>query len=171
MRKKLLGLLMASLLTACGSDTVTRGDPPPPVPNATVTATGEGSLIVHPSINPVFAIALETPIRISETTGGSANWNYARMGLFLNGTEIERSEIGATSLQASGFGRIGARSSQVYKLFFRFNALEFDRVDITLGFGDAKDGREITLPVSLQTFDNVDIDFTPASLRWSKLAM
>jgi hypothetical protein len=164
---------MVSFLGACGGgDAVAPPPPPPPpAPSASLAATGEGNLVVHPSINPAYAVALETPIRVTETAGGSANWNYARMALFLNGAEIERSELGANSLQASGFGRISARSSQVYKLIFRFNSVEFDRMDITLGFGDVKDGREITLPVSLQTFDDVDLDFTPASLRWSKLPM
>jgi len=171
MRKQVLGLLMVSMLTACGDTPVVSNSPPPPPLNATLTATGAGKLVVHPSINPAYAVALETPIRVSETAGGAANWNYARMGLFLNGTEIERSEIGASALQASGFGRIGARSSQVYPLIFRFNASDFDRVDITLGFGDATDGREITVLVPLQTFDDVDVNLTPASLGWSKLPL
>jgi hypothetical protein len=171
MRKQVLGLLMVSFLTACGDKVVPRPPPPPPPPGASLSATGEGNLVVHPSINPAYAVALETPIRVSETAGGSANWNYARMALFMNGSEIERSELGSASIQAAGFGRINARSSQVYRLIFRFNSVEFDRVDITLGFGDVKDGREITLPVSLQTFDDVELDFTPASLRWSKLPM
>ena len=89
----------------------------------------------------------------------------------LNGTETERSEIGATALQASGFGRIGARSNQIYNLIFRFNSSDFDRVDITLGFGDAKDGRAITVLVPLETFKDVGLDLTPASLRWSKLPL
>jgi hypothetical protein len=171
MRKQVLGLLMVSVLTACGDTVTNPPPPPPPTPNANVTATGEGNLVLHPSINPAFAIAMETPVRITETAGGAANWNYARMAIFLNGAEIERSEIGAAALQAAGFGRIGARSNQVYKLIFRFNSSDFDRVDITLGLGDAKDGREITVLVPLESFDQVDINFTPASLQWSKLAM
>ena len=166
MRKQVLGLLVVSLLTACG-DTVTN----PPTPSANLTATGDGTLVVHPSINPSFAVAVETPLRVTETAGGSANWNYARMAFFRNGTETERSEIGATALQASGFGRIGARSNQIYKLIFRFNSSDFDRVDITLGFGDAKDGRAITVLVPLETFKDVGLDLTPASLRWSKLPL
>ena len=172
MKKHLLGLLMASLLTACGSDTpVLPPPPPPPPPAANVTATGEGDLVLHPSLNPAFVVAMDTPIRITETAGGSANWNYARMSLRLNGVEVERAEVGAAALQSAGFGRIGARSSQVYNVLFRFNSSDFDAVDITLGFEDVRDGRSIVVPVPLGTFTDVTLDFSPRSLRWSKLPM
>jgi len=174
MKKQMTGLLIVSVLTACGGGVTTSSPPPPPPPpppSASVTATGEGNLILHPSINPAFVVAMDTPIRISETGGGSANWNYARMSLLRNGAEIERAEVGAAALQAAGFGRIGARSSQVYNVLFRFNSTEFDQVDITLGFDDARDGRAIVVAVPLGTFNNVDIDFTAKSLQWSKLPM
>jgi hypothetical protein len=44
----------------------------PPIPAASVTAAGEGSLVLHPSVDTRFIAALETPVRIRETAGGSA---------------------------------------------------------------------------------------------------
>jgi hypothetical protein len=69
-------------LVACGGDKVMNPPPPtpPPTPAATITAVGAGALVVHPSLDTRFGAALETPIRISETTGGTADWNFARAG-------------------------------------------------------------------------------------------
>jgi hypothetical protein len=59
------------------------------------------------------AAALETPLRLIESTGGTADWNFARFQLFLNGREIERNEIGSDAIRAGGFGRVGANSNRV----------------------------------------------------------
>ena len=109
MKSLALSALALSLLSGCGSDGTPVVGPrpaPTPAPSASITATGGGVLVVHPSINLVYAVALETPIRITETAGGSADWSFARMSLYLRGVEIERSEMGANALQAAGFGRI-----------------------------------------------------------------
>lgn len=173
MKKQIWAALAVALLSACGGEgpvTPSPPPPPPPVPSASITAVGEGNLVLHPSIDPAYAVALETPIRIIETAGGSADWNYARMSLLLGGNEIERSEIGASALRASGFESIAARSSRNYGVVFRFNSSDFDDIQITLGFGDAKDGRQFTAPVAM-SFDDVTLSFTPMSLRWSKLPL
>lgn len=133
----------------------------PPVPSAAITSTGEGALVIHPSLDTRFGFALETPIRITETTGGTADWNFARIAFFRNGAEIERNELGSDTIRAAGFGRIAARSNQLVRVAFRLNSDDFDRVDITLGFGDVKDGRQFTALVPFTSFTDVTISPTP----------
>ena len=173
MKSLISGVLALSVLTACGSDPVVVPTPPPPpvVPAVNVTATGAGLLVVHPSVNRIYAVALATPIRITETAGGSADWNFARMAIFLNGREIERSELGANAIQAAGFGRVAANSNQVNRIIFRFNSDDFDRIDITLGFTDVKDGRTFTVAVPLESFAGVDVDFNAVSLQRSPIPL
>jgi hypothetical protein len=172
MKKQMMGVLALSLLSACGGGPTNPPPPPPPEkPAASITASGAGDLVLHPSANPAYAIAMETPIRITETAGGTASWSYARMSLKLGGAEIERTEIGASDLRASGVGPIAARSDTVYNLIFRFNSSEFDEVDITLGFRDSKESRQFTAAIPVQSFDEVLLNFTPLSLQWSKLPM
>lgn len=142
--------------------------PPPPVPAAVITATGGGALVLHPSANRTYAIAMETPIRITETAGGSADWGFARMSIFLRGVELERTELTANDIRAAGFGRIGANSNSVYKVIYRFNSDNFDRVDISLGFSDVKDGRQFTVQVPFNSFTDVNINLNPLSLAHAK---
>lgn len=170
-------VLFASLLlaaTACGGN----GSPaqpatvaPPATPNASITATGAGSLVLHPSAVSAFAVALATPIRITESAGGSADWGFARMQIFSGGREVERTELTANDIRAAGFGRIAASSNQVYRVFFRFNSLDFDRIEITLGFSDVRDGRQFTVTVPPDSFTDVDVDLTPASLARSRVPL
>jgi len=168
--RKLAPLVLLLALPACGggnSVTSPPPPPPPPPPPAAVTTTGAGSLVLHPSINPTYTFAMETPIRIAETAGGNADWGFARMSMSLNGKEVERAELSATDIRAAGFGRIAANSSSVYKVIFRFNADDFDRIDMTLGFSDAKDGRQFTATVAGTTFTDVTLSLTPLSLKHS----
>lgn len=157
---------LLSVLIACGkSDNVLPPPPtPPPPPAATITATGAGALVLHPSLDNRFSFALETPIRITETTGGNADWNFARISYFLGGKEIERIELGSDVIRAAGYSRITASSNQVYTVVFRSNSDNFDRVDITLGFGDIKDARQFTVPVPFNSFNAVNISLTPLSV-------
>lgn len=156
-------LLALVALSACGGDTVSNPPPPPPVvtPAATISATGGGPIVVHPSIDARFGAALETPIRLVESTGGTADWNFARFQLFLNGREIERNEIGSDAIRSSGFGRVAANSNRVVTALFRINSDDFDRIDITLGFGDLKDARQFTVAVPFSTFPDVTLSFVP----------
>ncbi len=140
----------------------------PPVPAASITATGAGSLVLHPSLDRRFAIAMETPIRLMETAGGSADWGFARMQIFNRGVEIERTELTANDIRAAGYGRIAANSNQVYKVIYRFNSDTFDRIDLTLGFSDVKDGRQFTATVPFSSFTDVSVSFTPLSLEHSR---
>jgi len=152
-------------LAACGSsDVPTTPSTPPPPPTATITATGEGALVLHPSLDSRFAFALETPIRIRETTGGTADWNFARISYFLGGREIERYELGSDVIRTAGYSRIAANNNQLYTAVFRSNSNNFDRVDITLGFGDLKDARQFTVAVPFSSFSAVNISLTPLSL-------
>jgi hypothetical protein len=166
MRKLAVFALLA--LPACGSPTTPPSPTPAPTPAAAITTTGSGSLVLHPSLNPTYTIAMETPIRITETAGGSADWGFARMSLFLNGAEVERLELNANDIRAAGFGRIAANSNTVYKVIFRFNSDDFDRIDLTLGFSDAKDGRQFTTAVAGTTFTDVTISLIPLSLPRSQ---
>jgi hypothetical protein len=169
MKSPTVAVIALSFLTACGEDAIVNPPPPPPppVPAAVVTATGAGALVLHPSLDSRFAVAMETPMRITETGGGAADWNFARMSIFLRGVEVERTEIGANAIQAAGFGRIAANSNATYRALFRFNSDDFDRIDITLGFTDVRDGRVFTVAVPFNSFPDVAVSFTPAALARS----
>ena len=156
---------LLAVIVACGGSSPSQPTPTPtPVPAATITATGEGVIVVHPSVDTRFGYALETPIRITETAGGSADWNFARMSVFMGGTELGRFELGADAIRSAGYSRIAARSNDLYTIVFRSNQLEFDRIDITLGFGDVKDGRLFTVPIDFGSFSDVGLSLTPLSV-------
>ena len=162
----LLAAAAVAALAACGGGPTEPPPPPPPPPTpaATVTATGEGALVLHPSLDARYTFALETPIRIRETTGGTADWNFARISYFLGGKEIERGELGSDVIQRAGYSRIAANSNQLYNVIFRSNSDNFDRIDITLGFGDIKDARQFTLAVPFSSFSDVNLSLTPLSV-------
>jgi hypothetical protein len=107
--------------------------------------------------------ALETPIRITETAGGTADWNFARIQLFKNGAEVERNELGADVIERAGHKKITARVNQVYTPVFRFNDDNFDDARVTLGFSDLKDGRQFTVNVE-DAWSDVAISLTPLSV-------
>jgi hypothetical protein len=111
---------------------------------------------------------METPIRMTETTGGSADWGFARMQIFNRGVEVERVELTANDIRAAGFGRITANSNSVYKVIFRFNSDTFDRIDLTLGFSDVKDGRQFSVQVPFNSFGDVNLNLTPLSRAYEK---
>ena len=161
---------MAIGLAGCGTDTVVNPPTPtpPPTPAAAITAVGGGPLVLHPSRDPRFTFAMETPIRISETAGGSADWGYARMQFFNRGVEVERTELTANGIREAGVGRIAANSNQVHKVVFRFNSDDFDGIDLTLGFSDAKDGRQFSVTVPGNTFTEVLLGLDPMSLEHSR---
>ena len=165
-RRVLTGLALVASLAACGGDSKVVPPPPtpPPVPAAAITSRGAGLLVIHPSLDSRFFFAFEAPIRITETAGGTADWNFARMQMFLKGAEIERFEIGADVIDRAGFKRIAANSNKVFSVAFRTNQDDFDDIVITLGFSDLKDGRQVTATVPLATFDDVDISIIPLSL-------
>src|SRR5512143_2574658 len=107
--RSVVGVLLAAALAGCGGSSPSSSTPPttlPPTPAATITATGEGALVLHPSSDSRFHFALESPIRVTETTGGTASWNFARISYFLSGREVERNELGANDIATAGFSRI-----------------------------------------------------------------
>lgn len=167
-RRLALVSLLALSLPACGGDSNPVQPPPvtqPPTPAASISATGNGPLVLHPSSNRNFQVALRTPLRIIETAGGSANWNFARLSIFRGNVEIERSELDANVINAGGFGSINANSTQNVSITFRFNSSDFDAIGLTLGFGDRKDNRQFTVSVPFSSFSDVLVDNNPASLR------
>jgi hypothetical protein len=129
-----------------------------------ITARGAGLLVIHPSADSRFFFAFETPIRITETAGGTADWNFARMQMFRKGAEIERFEIGADVIDRAGFKRIAANSNRAFSVAFRTNQDDFDDIIITLGFSDLKDARQFTAMFDLGTLDGVDISIIPLSI-------
>jgi hypothetical protein len=156
------GLL--ALSAACGgsSPSAPTTPTPPPAPAAAISAVGNGDLVVAPSKYGAWAYALKTPIRITETAGGTAKWNYARLAMFNAGKEVERSEIGSTDLSvAPDYSNITANQNLPVALIFRLNSDAFDRIDITLGLTDKKDGRSFTVVVPSNSFSDVVVDATP----------
>jgi len=158
--------LMLAALFGCGggSSPSTPTPTPTPVPSATITAVGAGAIVLHPGLHPDLFWALEAPVRIQETAGGTADWNWARIAFFLQGAEIERYELTADDIRAAGYSRIAARSNDVYNILFRFNSEDFDDIQITLGFGDIKDGRAFQIQVNGDSFSDVLFDVTPLSV-------
>jgi hypothetical protein len=151
-------------LGACGGDGGGGGGggglTAPTTPAAAITATGDGMLTVHPSLQG-FNGALEAPVIIRETSGGSADWTSARFTALKNGQEIGRREITADVLAGAGFTRIAANQNESYVLVFHINSLDFDAWTITLRFADRRDGRLLTVDVPGTTWDGVDISFVP----------
>lgn len=170
MRKVLASVVLLSL-AGCGgggSSPTAVVPTPAPVPYAAITATGAGALVLHPSAVRAFAVALETPIRITESSGGSADWGFARMQIFNRGLEVERTELTATDIQRAGAGRVDGHSNRVHRVIFRFNSSNFDRIDLTLGFSDLKDARQFTTSVPFSSFTDVELSLTPASVAHSR---
>jgi len=123
MRKLVLTFAAALPLAlgACGGDNDPVVGPSPPLSTAAaITATGDGMLTVHPSLQG-FNAALEAPIIIRETAGGSADWTSARFTALKNGQEIARREVTADVLAGAGFTRIAPNQDEAYALVFHIN--------------------------------------------------
>ncbi len=149
-------------LGACGGDSGTPSAPstPAPAPAAAIDAAGNGFLTVHPS-SQGFNAALEVPVTIRETAGGSADWTSARFTALKSGQEIARREVTADVLAGAGFTRIAPRQDEAYVLVFHINAADFDGWTITLRFVDRMNGSPLTVDVPASTWDGVDISFVP----------
>jgi hypothetical protein len=156
-------LLVLVALTACGGNDKgpTVIPPPPPTPTAAITAVGAGNLVVHPSVDSRYCCALEAPLRISETGGGTADWNYVRMRVIEGGREIERFELGATVISSAGYSRVTANSANTRTAILRLNSTEFDSIELTLGFSDLKDARQFEAVVPFDSFGDVTLSFVP----------
>lgn len=161
-----LAIIAIFLLAGCGDDTPTTPTPPPApvVPSASIDAEGFGNLAIHPSADPGHLFAFEFPLQLTESSGGTAIWNYMRGSLFLNGVEIERHEIGATEIRAAGFRDVAANSTTRVRGYLRFNRTDFDDIALLLGFIDKKDSRRFEESVDFSSFDGVVVDPTPAAI-------
>lgn len=172
MSGRAIGVTVLSLavagLAACGgggSSPSTATVVPTPPPSAAVTAVGAGYVVVHPSRFSTWSYALATPIRIRETGGGRAKWNYARVSMVRGGREIERAEIGADILASPpDWTSIAPSSDGTFSLVFRLNSSTFDRIDITLGFTDVNSGRQFVVEVPFSSFSGVDVSFVALSV-------
>jgi hypothetical protein len=161
---KLLTVVALFGLTACGGGG--GGGTPTPTTStvardAAITASGAGALVLHPSLHPSYDFALETPVRIQETGGGQADWNFARFSILRAGREVERGEVGSDVIRNSGWGRIAANSNSVYNVIFRFNSDDFDTIVVTLGFADIATARQFQSVIPESSFPSVNISFTP----------
>ena len=161
-------LMFALLLLSCGSDkgsSPTRTTPPPPpVPSAAIQVMASGTITIHPSSDRRFGYATKFPIRIRETGGGSATWNFFRVAYFQRGRQIERFELGSDDLRQSGVRDITANSDSRISVTTRANAISFDALQILLGFSDNKDGRALVAELNLAGFDGVRNSPIPAVL-------
>jgi hypothetical protein len=160
-----LCLLVVTVLVRCNDGNTTGNTSTTTtsaLPAAAITVSGNGDIAVHPSAVAGFAVAIEFPIRIQETGGGTAIWNFFRVSYFLNGVEVERSELGADTIQSGGYRNIGARATMAVEVIARSNSTDFDEIRITMGFTDNRDARNFEQTLSLAAFDGVVIDLTPA---------
>ena len=158
-------ILALAVLIGCGDDTPSTPTPPPPapvVPSAAVDVTGNGNIAIHPSAVATHMFAIEFPLELRETSGGTAIWNFARVSLLQNGVQIERSELGATDIREAGYRDIAANSTTAVRAILRFNRSDFDDLIFLLGFIDNKDGRKFEVSVDGPSFDGIVIDVTPA---------
>lgn len=165
----LTSIAVAAVFTGCGDSgtgptTTPTTTAPPPAPAAAIEVSGNGHITVHPSAVAAFAVAVEFPIRIQETAGGTAIWNFFRVSYFKNGVEIERNEQGADAIQAAGYRNIGARATLTVSVITRANSVDWDDVELRLGFTDNRDARVFEQVLTLDSFDGVVLDLTPALL-------
>lgn len=162
------GVVGLLALVSCGGGGSSQPTPTPtttqPPARAAMSARGNGPIVIHPSADPAFVFAFALPLLIEETGGGVADWNFVRMSLFLNGVEIERSEIGADIIANAGLGRWNAGSSEDVTVILRFNNSDFDGITLTLGFSDVNHGGQFTAAVPFNTFTDVQVSQTPALL-------
>jgi hypothetical protein len=164
MLRRFMAVGLVGVLGGCGGGGG-GGGPQTPTPvvtkDAAITASGAGALVLHPSINPTYYFALETPIRIQETGGGTADWNYARFSVLKAGKEVERGEVGSDVIRNNGWNRIAANGNSVYNVIFRFNSDDFDTISVTLGFADAATGRQFQAVLPESAFGGATVSFTP----------
>jgi len=162
-RRAMLVAALALGLGACGGGSPTVAPTPTPAPPATIAASGNGKVEVHPALSTAWVISLLVPIRIQESAGGTASWDFARLSLFRDGVEVERGEIGADVLAAPpDWTSITAHQDAAYALVFGLNN-EIDAIKLTLGFTDRKDGRQFTIDVPNDSFDGISISLVPLS--------
>ncbi len=159
-----LALGLAAAGCGGGGGTTSPTPPPtlPPTPSAVVTGTGNGVITVAPSAFSTWCCALRMPIRVAETAGGRAKWDFARLQLLSAGVEVERAEIGSTVLASPpDVTNIEGNSSLTVALIFRVNAPDFDTLRLTLGMTDKTTGRAFNVDVPFNTFSDVVLSNIP----------
>ena len=103
-------VLVVTLAACGGGDNGTPPTQPTPDPAAVIAAVGDGFLVIHPSAIGA-NYAMEVPVRITETGGGTADWTSARITfLAVDGQEIARRELTADDIAAAGLTPAQPRS-------------------------------------------------------------
>ena len=165
MRTRSLGLVaLVSLLPACGGDGVTNTPPPTTQPAASrasisVTQNGQGQICLSPLPNRNVRVRL--PMRITESAGLGFHVNAIRLTLFLNGQEVERSEMTSTDIKGllGGNNHLAANSST--NIMFTHDVVaaneSYDALGYLLRFKDDNDN-EIELVLN-PPFDVISMFF------------
>lgn len=136
------GILLAVLGACGGSDSPAAPSPAPtPAPPSRstidITQNGTAQLCLSPVLGKNFRLAL--PVRVTESAGLAANGNFARLQLFLVGTEVERIELGVNGLiTAFGTNFLAANGSLAGTLNFDFITSDFDSRRLTINFIDGR---------------------------------
>ena len=109
---------------------------------------------------------MKYPIRVRETGGGTATWNFFRVTYFKNSRQVERYELTANDIRSAGYSDIVAHSDKIISITARTNvrADDFDDFQLLAGFTDKKDGAVQQKEIRLSGFDGVRVDRTPALL-------
>jgi hypothetical protein len=144
-------------LAACGggggggSTTAPTAPTGPTQASITVTQTGQAQVCVSPLAS--FNLRLAIPIRITESAGMGANFNFIRLQLLRGGVEIERQEVGSTSIIAGlGSNRLAASGNVSAPLRMDFNSSNFDNFNLLFNFTD---DRGNVLQANLNNITNV----------------
>ncbi len=147
----LLGLAMTGLPACGGGGTSTPTPVGPSQANIVVTQTSQAQVCLSPLAS--FNLRLAIPIRITESAGLGANFNFVRLQLLRGGVEIERQEIGASSITAGlGTNRVAANATINAPLRMDFNTSNFDNFNLLFNFTD---DRGNVLQANLNNITNV----------------
>jgi len=151
-----LASLALAGLAACGgggggSSTAPTAPTGPSQASIVVTQTGQAQVCVSPLAS--YNLRLAIPIRVTESAGMGASFNFIRLQLMRGGVEVEREEVGATSIIAGlGSNRLAASGTIQAPLRIDFNSSNFDNFNLLFNFTDERGN---VLQANLNNITNV----------------